>query len=184
MKLSKTDWLNRGIDVLTQFGPEQLKVERLCKHLGVTKGSFYHHFQNRADYVSCLLEHWHDTNTRAIIEQVNQQSSAEARSDALDLISMQTDTGPERAIRGWGQYDSQVAAKIEEVDQQRLAYLDQLIAQQIPDASQSELIAKIAYAHFVGSQQLSGLISSEDWQQMNQLLRTVFTASDQEKDFN
>lgn len=176
MKLSGSAWLDAGLTILTQQGPEFLKVDVLCRHLKVTKGSFYHHFQNREDYVLQLLNHWLQANTLNIIEEANKGQSPSAKSDILDELAMAADVGPERAMRSWGQYNKTVSSFVEKVDKQRIDYLAALIGSQ-SNANRGEvlLVAKLAYAHFVGCQQLSGVISKKEWADMSLMLRHVFT---------
>ena len=176
MKLTKEQWLIKGIDILTRFGAEQIKVDSLCKYIGVTKGSFYHHFKNRSEYINELLLYWQDENTKGIIAKANEGKSSGDKSDILDSLAMAADVGPERAIRSWGQYDNNVGEFVKKVDLQRINYLEMLISsqnsEQLVDAN---LVAKLAYAHFVGCQQLTGVIDKQEWTDMSLLLRQMFT---------
>ena len=54
MQLSRTQWLDQGLLTLADKGPQYVKIDVLCLELGVTKGSFYHHFSHHADFVSGL----------------------------------------------------------------------------------------------------------------------------------
>ncbi len=177
MRLTREDWLERGLEVLARKGPEHLKIDRLCVELKVTKGSFYHYFGNRAQYVTDLLDYWEERNTRKIIESVEQIAALPERSLALSDITQSIDTRPEVAIRAWALYENTVAQKLMQVDQERIGYLSQLIAGQMQDAAQSPLIAKLVYAHFVGVQQLGEQISAEEWRAMDELLRTLLANS-------
>jgi len=49
-RLSIEDWLQAGYIVLAEQGVRALKVERLCRLLGVTRGSFYWHFEDIDGY--------------------------------------------------------------------------------------------------------------------------------------
>ncbi len=171
MRLTREDWLERSLEVLAHKGPEHLKIDRLCVELGVTKGSFYHYFGNRAQYVDDLLDYWQERNTRKIIESVEQIAALPKRSLALSDITQSVDTKPEVAIRAWALYEPKVAQKLAEVDSERINYLSHLIAGQLSDASQAPLIAKLVYAHFVGVQQLGSQISAKEWRAMDELLR-------------
>ena len=173
MKLSKEAWLTAGLEILTKQGPHFVKVDHLCKAKGVTKGSFYHHFKNRDSYVKNLLEHWQKQNTQAIINQVEKAETAEQRSHALDALTISIDTGPEKAIRSWAQYDENVANFVKEVDKKRIKYVEELLRAQLDESFNTSLLAKTIYAHFVGSQQLDKLFSRKDWQAMNDLLRSL-----------
>lgn len=176
MRLSREDWLARGLALLTRLGPEHIKVDRLCAHLQVTKGSFYHHFRGRDDYVEALLSDWQERNTRALIEAVADIDNLRQRSLTLGELARGADTGPENAIRAWARSEAGVAEHLAEVDRQRTDFLAQLIAPQLSEPERAPLIAKLVYAHFVGVQQLGGLIDSEEWRAMDELLHACLTA--------
>lgn len=177
MKLSKDEWLSAGLNTLAEYGPDCLKIDWMCKKLQVTKGSFYHHFQNRDNYIELLLAFWQEQNTQAIIAQVEDIKSLKDRSAALDAITTATDAKPERAFRSWAQTDEKVADFVKQVDLARIDYLEQLIGPQLQEEMNANLVAKIAYAHFVGAQQLEPVISKDEWRSMNELLRSRFTGS-------
>lgn len=175
MRLNKQDWLARGLDVLTRLGPEHLKVDRLCKHLGVTKGSFYHHYANRDHYVESLLDYWQAQNTKGVIAAVEELPGARQKSLALSNLAQQIDSGPENAMRAWARYDERVAERVQSVDQMRIDYLAGLLPSMIPDADIAPLLSKLIYSHLIGMQQLGQLVSVDEWQKMDQLLRRAFT---------
>ena len=60
-RLSKEEWLARALEVLGKKGAGELTIESLARHLGVTKGSFYWHFRDRADFFRQLIEYWGQT---------------------------------------------------------------------------------------------------------------------------
>ena len=57
-RFSRTDWLARAMDVLSRKGGARLRINDLCQELGVTKGSFYAHFEDRADFVRQFVAYW------------------------------------------------------------------------------------------------------------------------------
>mgnify|MGYP001818805485 CR=1 FL=1 len=59
-------WLESALEALATKGPQVLAVEKLCRQLGVSRGSFYWHFKNRAEFVQRLAEFWDARFTRAI----------------------------------------------------------------------------------------------------------------------
>ena len=174
-KLSYDDWLRRGLDILADEGAEALKIDRLCRRLKVTKGSFYHHFQNREAFVQALLDHWQHTFTEDVIEQTRHYSTPRERSQALNRITASLKQDKERAIRAWAQWDPVVAERVDRVDKQRLAYLGDTIAPLIQVPALAPLIAKLVYAHFLGVQQLRANVSADEWHQMDTLLLKLFT---------
>jgi len=51
-------WLDLGLETLRENGTTGLRIDRLARQLGVTKGSFYAHFSSKNDYLTALCEHW------------------------------------------------------------------------------------------------------------------------------
>ena len=55
---SRADWLDAGMNALTQSSVDGITIERLARSLGIAKAGFYWHFKNREEYVTKLLENW------------------------------------------------------------------------------------------------------------------------------
>lgn len=51
---SRENWLLAGERLTCDDGGRPVTIAALCRALGVSKGSFYHHFRNLADYTACL----------------------------------------------------------------------------------------------------------------------------------
>ncbi|MEV0105289.1 helix-turn-helix domain-containing protein [Nocardia sp. NPDC050799] len=47
VQLTVDDWLQAGYTVLAEEGFRALELDEICRRLGVTKGSFYHHFSDK-----------------------------------------------------------------------------------------------------------------------------------------
>jgi AcrR family transcriptional regulator len=157
MQLSRTDWLEQGLHLLSAEGPQQLKIDTLCHVLGVTKGSFYHHFKHHAVYVSALLEHWRATYTQQLIQAVADIDDPQVRSQRLSELVYLKDMRPE----------------VREVDAQRIAYLVELAQRMGASDAQAVLLAKMAYAQLVGMQHLQAFISPAEAVQMDQALHAM-----------
>jgi AcrR family transcriptional regulator len=57
-------WLDEGLDLLATSGVNGVTIQALCERLGLSKGSFYHHFKGMAGYRTALLEHFEERETR------------------------------------------------------------------------------------------------------------------------
>ncbi len=73
------DLLGAGLKLLETDSVQQLTIDALCRKLKVTKGSFYHHFKNRADFLERMLEHWVEGWTLASIEAADEGVDAVER---------------------------------------------------------------------------------------------------------
>ncbi len=70
MKINKQTLLQKSIDLFREYGYDQVSINQICKSCGITKGSFYHHFESKADVLDQYLLHIHEfTNA----EQINEQ---------------------------------------------------------------------------------------------------------------
>ncbi len=60
---NQQQWLKFALKQLVKHGPNQLTIAKLCDAKGVTKGSFYHHFNNRQQFIESLMEYWYQQMT-------------------------------------------------------------------------------------------------------------------------
>jgi AcrR family transcriptional regulator len=51
-------WIEEGLRALAAGGPDAVRIEPLAKSLGVTRGGFYRHFENRGALLTELLDTW------------------------------------------------------------------------------------------------------------------------------
>jgi AcrR family transcriptional regulator len=176
MQLSRAQWLDQGLRTLAEKGPQFVKIDVLCQELGVTKGSFYHHFNHHADFVSALLDHWESTHTRQLIEAVAGVATTRERAERLSQLVYSKDMRPEVAMRAWGKSHPEVAARVNAVDAQRLEYLTELAASMGANAPQAKLLARMGYAQLVGIQHLSAHITADEAVEMDQALHAMVYA--------
>ncbi len=177
MQLSRTDWLEQGLQLLSTAGPQHLKIDTLCLALGVTKGSFYHHFKHHAAYVSALLDHWKSTYTQQLIQAVEGIDDPHVRSQRLSELVYLKDMRPEVAMRAWANSHPEVAATVREVDAQRIDYLVALSQRMGATDEQAVLLAKMAYAQLVGMQHLQAFISPAEAVKMDHALHAMAFAT-------
>lgn len=65
-RVSRDDWLQRGLEVLRERGIAAVKIDSLAKSLGVAKTGFYWHFENRDALLESMLEYWEREYTSVI----------------------------------------------------------------------------------------------------------------------
>jgi AcrR family transcriptional regulator len=176
MQVSRAQWLDQGLLTLAEKGPQFVKIDVLCQELGVTKGSFYHHFSNHAVFVSGLLDHWESTHTRQLIEAVASATTASERAERLSQLVYSKDMRPEVAMRAWGKSHPEVAARVNAVDAQRLKYLTELAVSMGANEKQAQLLARMGYAQLVGIQHLSTHINTDEAVEMDQALHAMVYA--------
>jgi TetR/AcrR family transcriptional regulator, transcriptional repressor for nem operon len=55
---SKTKFLNAAVHVIRAKGYSATRVEEVCEAAGLTKGSFFHHFDSKEDLALAAAEYW------------------------------------------------------------------------------------------------------------------------------
>lgn len=169
-RFSKCDWLELGLKTLAKQGASSIRIDTLCALAGRTKGSFYHHFKTRDDFVSALLCHWEDTLTQNIIDQTNQESGAVERLMMLSKITTNLDGGVERELRRWAGTDTVVEAAINAVDKRRVDYVASLLMQAKNITSQKAIdLAVLNYTSLIGFQQMFAPVHKERRQRIEKI---------------
>src|ERR1700724_2716783 len=59
-RLTKDDWITHGLRTLANDGANALKVGPMATKLKVSRGSFYWHFSDIADFRAQLLRSWQE----------------------------------------------------------------------------------------------------------------------------
>ncbi|MCB1321221.1 MAG: TetR/AcrR family transcriptional regulator, partial [Leptospiraceae bacterium] len=144
-------WLDAGLEILYRPVPAGLTIEALCERLGLSKGSFYHHFKNREEYSARLLDYWEQENTLRVIELSRSSGDAreQIRSLTLQVIGLAQNT--EIAVRAWAQVDSLAREYVRRVDRKRRDYVAQLCSEFTSDAAEARLLAHMLYSVYIGS---------------------------------
>ncbi|MEU0569087.1 TetR/AcrR family transcriptional regulator [Nonomuraea sp. NPDC005983] len=165
---SKLDWLEAGFKVLTESGVPGLTIERLSGDLGLTKGSFYHHFNGMSGYRADLLNHFEAQYTSRYIDGVERQGGPGSKlARLLDLVLADEDAGLEIAIRAWALQDDGVRAVQERIDRLRTAYLRTLARE--AGADEADALARLLYLVLVGAQQVVPPLPTADLRDVYEL---------------
>lgn len=127
----------------------------LSERLGVTKGSFYWHFQSKDDLLDAILDEWKLRATDRVIAIV-EAGHADAREKITQLAVLGVSSSIEEiggslelAMRTWAKTNKRVRAAVAAVDRQRIEYLVNLFRDALPD-SDAELMACVHYAFSAG----------------------------------
>lgn len=156
-KMSAEDWVRAASLKIGQEGVAGARVEVLARELGVSKGSFYWHFKDRAALLQAVLVMWEHKGTEAVIVGVEQESDDPgARLWALMRRVFGTSLpfdNFEAQLRAWAQKDEAAAAVVARVDKKRRRYVaDQLVAAGLPRPvarQRAELLYRLLVGDFV-----------------------------------
>lgn len=127
--LTPEDWIKTAFGLLAKTGPQAIRVDYLCRELGVTKGSFYWHFADLAALRAAMVEHWRRVSTRDVIDSMTSPElsprdlfirlfEALLNAPAWHYGGQMT----EAAVRHWAAGDEAVQAVVRDADTERLAF--------------------------------------------------------------
>ncbi|WP_304117842.1 TetR/AcrR family transcriptional regulator [Mycolicibacterium bacteremicum] len=157
-RLTTDDWLQAGYTILAEDGLKSLKIDRLCQRLGVTKGSFYWHFDGMPSYRTALIEGWRDLRDedRSQIEAVDELPPRDRLAQMMASLVSPRHWTLERAMREWARTDDTVADSVRAADRRILGAVRKAFADVGFDAEDADLRANATFAVGIGFLHLSG----------------------------
>lgn len=152
-KLTRDDWIEAGLKTLDLEGYTGVSGERVARRLNVTRGSFYHHFRNREDFVRALLSTWEHDYTACMLDYAAQGQGAVEVLKRYIHIAADKQPNREVAIRAWALHDPLVAEYQARVDATRLAFAIKTSKSAFLLPKYSEIVGEMAHLFFIGGQQ-------------------------------
>jgi AcrR family transcriptional regulator len=150
----RSKWIEEGLRALAAGGPDAVRIEPLAETLGVTKGGFYWHFDDRPALLAELLDTWEHTMVDEVIERV-EAKGGDARARLRHLSSLAVARSGllaiELAIRDWARRDAAVARRLRRVDNRRMDYMRGLFRDFCPDEDEVEVRCMLAFSLWIGS---------------------------------
>lgn len=125
-QLQRFDWLWKALEIFIAEGIDAVRITRLAQDLGVTRGSFYWHFQHRKDLIESLVSYWKDKNTPAITEPMARATSLADgifRFFETCIDTTQFDPRLDLALREWARRSVDIHALVDSEDAARIEAL-------------------------------------------------------------
>ena len=148
-RLTKSDWIKHGLRTLTHGGANALKVGPMAEMLKVSRGSFYWHFRDIADFRSQILRSWQERTTDQVIRELDEKAEPD-RLKYLMKRAFNVKLSLDRAIRSWAAEDEDVAVIVASVDASRIAYIAKLLVAARVDGRQALHRAAFIYWAYLG----------------------------------
>jgi AcrR family transcriptional regulator len=157
-RLSVDDWIKAGFAILAEEGIKALKIDRLCRRLNVTKGSFYWHFTDIAGYRAALVQAWGELrgDDRRDFGELAGLPPRERLSEMMSSLVSPRHWTLERAMREWARTDEDAAASVRAADLRVIAAVRQAFLDYGFDAADADLRAGATFAAGVGFLHLAG----------------------------
>lgn len=173
----KAVWLEEGLSILSADGPGALSIENLTRRTKKTKGSFYHHFSSREQYVEKLLEYYEEVAMQNVILTTRKEATPRKRLKMLTELTFRISSEMELSIRAWALYEPLVRDFQDRIDQRRLEYLKELYLESCGDPDTARIMAYRNYALYIGLQQVK---HHHNEKELKDLLKHIFSDSSPE----
>ncbi len=130
-RYDREKWLESAMEILAHEGQAKLRPEMLASKLGVTRGSFSHHFKSRDQFASEIIAYW----SEAFTDNVNKTVGASGLEPKQRLLYLARLIHQERldrydiAFRSWAAQDSKVAKEVQKVDMKRYKFVKSIFSE-------------------------------------------------------
>lgn len=131
-KLDQETWLRAARLALLRGGVEAVRVEKLARHLGVTKGSFYWHFRHRNELLELLLREWEGAVSEMLSQLAGEVGPDRVRKlmSLLEQRAKLSEVGKvpsDAAIFAWASVDRKVARRVNRGEEERIQMLKHFV---------------------------------------------------------
>jgi AcrR family transcriptional regulator len=149
----RSQWIDEGLNALAAGGPDAVRIDVLAKTLGVTRGGFYWHFDDRQALLDAMLETWERRSTDEVLERVESEGGdASDKVRRAGMLTFSTALLPiDLAVRDWARRDEAVGERLRRVDNRRMAYLRTLIGELSADEGDVEARSLLAFSLAIGN---------------------------------
>jgi AcrR family transcriptional regulator len=150
----RTSWIQEGLRALGVGGPDAVRIEKLAQALGVTKGGFYWHFEDRPALLEEMLDAWERLVVDEVIERV-ESGGGDARAKLRRLSGLASSSRDlmkiELAVRDWARRDKAVAKRLRRIDNRRMEYMRSLFRAFCPDEDEVEVRCMLVFSVVIGN---------------------------------
>jgi AcrR family transcriptional regulator len=154
--LTAADWAEAALQLIAEKGLRALTVSALATRLGVTKGSFYWHFEGRPALLAAALEHWEQRATTETMKGLDAVTDHRRRLELmLDAASQLPRSRSLYAALAEAAEDPVVRRVLNRVASARIAYLEGCYTQLGLAPALARSHAVFAYAAYRGLLQLA-----------------------------
>ena len=124
-RVSKQDWLEKGLEVLERDGASGVHVVGMARELGVAKSGFYWHFKDRDDLLRQMLDYWAHESTEVVTDNPELLRAAPEERLRLTMhMTLEHDLGGlDTSMRAWAERDPEVARVVRKVYEMRSEFI-------------------------------------------------------------
>jgi AcrR family transcriptional regulator len=149
----RSKWIEEGLRALAAGGPDAVRIEPLAQALGVTRGGFYWHFDDRRALLEEMLDTWERASTDEVLERVESEGGdPRAKIRRAGALTFSARLRPiDLAVRDWSRREQAVAERLRRVDNRRMDYLRSLFGALCADEGDVEARSMLAFSLLIGN---------------------------------
>lgn len=151
----KEAYFERAFEVLADDGYEALNIGRLCGALGVTSGSFYHHFGSWDGFVHALLAYEQNRQVSALKRQDFGTGGAQTDVATLLNLTIGLNHRAEAALRAWSLNNAVVRERMAQIDQSRHRTVFNVVHEIVGDRNKATALTDLGMAILIGYQHMT-----------------------------
>jgi AcrR family transcriptional regulator len=152
----RSKWIEEGLRALAAGGPDAVRIEPLAQALGVTRGGFYWHFNDRSALHEEMLDTWERATTGEVIECLEREGGdASARLRRLLALTSSSVLLTDLAVRDWSRREPAVAERLRRIDNRRMDYLRSLFGAFCADADDVEARCMLFFSLLIGNHSIA-----------------------------
>ncbi|ABD54216.1 TetR/AcrR family transcriptional regulator [Jannaschia sp. CCS1] len=174
-RLGPEAWIDAAYVRFRKGGVSAVRVDPIAKGLGITRGSFYWHFKDRAALLHAILKRWREEETERTIAE-NEAAGGDASTRLLRLLhTCSADDGRlEIGMRDWAAQDEDAHKEVRLIDTRRIQYMATLAREAGIRSNAAEARCRVAYLAWLGSYVDATVTSREELRaHMNTLWQMV-----------
>lgn len=178
---SREVWLEAAKQAIINQGVDAVKIQPLANRLNIARTSFYWFFKDRQALLDALLETWEAKNTGAFADACGAYAGTIAEA-VLNLIVVFHDDEVfepqlDFAVRGWAHQSADVAARVNNADETRLAAIRAMFMRFGFAPDHADVRARTVYLTQIGY--ISMQVQESRETRMSRVARYVETFCDQ-----
>ncbi|MDX1452911.1 MAG: TetR/AcrR family transcriptional regulator [Oleiphilaceae bacterium] len=150
-KLSPQAWIDEALKELSNHAYAGLSVVKLAERLGVTRGSFYHHFNSLNDLIDAMIAQWEEQVIDKGFKEAYERAGSPTEEVRLviEFIARLTDK-QDLMFRQWAAHNEHVRAHMARLDKRRLGMMTEMFERLAGDKKRGQAYAKIAFYGYIG----------------------------------
>ncbi len=150
--VTREQWLYAGLEQFAAGGEGAVRIERIARDLGVTKGSYYGYFKSRDEFLRQMLEYSLQIGTEDFITRSRAASEPNDQMRLLltDILKDRAGRDFEFYLRDYGQRNALAKRIAKQADERRTGYIREILERSGLPPAEAAARAEIGYCYYLG----------------------------------